>query len=200
MTQTQTAVHPFITQRRSPRIYQHTLVDHETVVRLLEAARWAASSRNRQPWQFIVATKDDPQEYRRLLHCLNERNQTWAQSAPVLMLVVALMEEEGAPIRHSWYDSGLAVGNLTVQAMAEGLMLRQMGGIDRNKARLVYSIPEAYEAICGLAIGYPADPDTLSEDERERETALRSRKPLSEFVFTGKWGRPAHIVAEQSKK
>ena len=198
MTTTQTTIHPFIAQRRSPRAYQSTLVAQDTVVRLLEAARWAASSRNRQPWQFIVATKDDLQEYRRMLHCLMEGNQKWAQSAPVLMLVVALMEEDGNPIRHSWYDSGLAVGNLTVQAMAEGLMLRQMGGIDRDKARLVYKIPDEYEAICGLAIGYPADPDTLDEDMRERETAVRTRKSLSDFVFTGKWGRTSHLVDEQS--
>ena len=199
-TQTEKAIHPYIAQRRSPRAYQSTRVDQDTIVRLLEAARWAASSRNRQPWHFIVATRDDPQEYRRLLHCLNENNQKWAQSAPVLMLVVALMEEDGNPLRHSWYDTGLAVGNLTVQAMNDGLMLRQMGGIDRDKARLVYNIPEAYEAVCGLAIGYPADPDTLPADQRERETARRTRKSLRDFVFSGKWGRTASIVTEKAHK
>ncbi len=146
-----------------------------------------------------MATKDDPQEYERLFHCLLEGNQKWAQTAPVLMLVVALMEEAGTPIRHSWYDSGLAVGNLTVQALAEGLMLRQMGGIDRDKARQVYDIPADYEAICGLAIGYPADPNTLPDEQRERETAPRVRKALSEFVFTGEWGQASKLVDGQDQ-
>jgi nitroreductase len=195
-TQTEPLIHAFIRDRRSPRIYQETHVDRKTVVGLLESARWAASGRNRQPWNFIVALKEDAQEYRRMLHCLNERNQTWAHTAPVLMLVVAQVIEDDSPIRTAFYDTGLAVGNLTVQAMAEGLMLRQMGGIDRDKTRLVSSIPETHEPICALAIGYPAAPETLPDDDRERELVPRTRKPLREFVFGGKWGRAAEIVSE----
>lgn len=199
-TKTEAIVHDFITQRRSPRVYQSAPVDRGTVLRLLEAARWAASGRNRQPWNFIVATKEDPQEYRRMLHCLSEGNQSWAQTAPLLMLVVAQVIDDGTPVRTAFYDTGLAVGNLTVQAMAEGLMLRNMGGMDRDKARLIYSIPETHEPICALAIGYPAVPATLPDDQRQRELAPRTRKPLSEFVFSGKWGRTADIIPDTDKK
>ena len=194
-TATEQIIHDFIAHRRSPRAYQATDVSNEALVRLLEAARWAASSRNRQPWHFIVATKENPAEYRRLLKCLSEKNQSWASSAPVLILVVAQVESEGAPLRTGMYDTGLAVGNLTVQAMAEGLMLRQMGGFDRDKARLLYRIPEAYEPVCVLAIGYPADPDSLPDDIRQRELSPRSRKSLSEFVFQGKWGQPSPLAS-----
>lgn len=197
LTQNADAVHEFIANRRSARFYQSTPIDEGVLLRLLEAARWAASGRNRQPWNFIVATKDNHREYQRLLDCLGEGNQSWAHTAPVLMLVVALVEEDGAPIRTALYDTGLAVSSLTIQAMAEGLLLRNMGSFDRDRARQVYGIPTAYEPVVTLAIGYPADPASLTDEQREREQAPRTRKPLSEFVFSGQWGQPAALMAQK---
>ena len=191
---TDLGVHELIANRRSARIYQPTPVDDATLVRLLEAARWAASGRNRQPWSFIVATKDDREEYLRIFDCLKEGNQSWARTAPVLMLVVAQIEEDGSPIRTGMYDTGLAVSSLTIQAMAEGIMLRQMGGFDRDKARQVFHVPATHDPVVAIALGYPADPETLPLELRERETAPRLRKPLSEFVFSGRWGQSASLV------
>lgn len=194
---TESGVHALIANRRSARFYQSTPVDHDTLIRLLEAARWAASARNRQPWNFIVATKSDLHEYRRIFDCLNEGNRRWAQTAPVLMIVVAQIEEDGAPIRTALYDTGLAVGNLSAQAVAEGVMLRQIGGFDREKARQIYHIPATHEPVVAIALGYPARPETLPLDLREREQAPRLRKPLTEFVFVGTWGQPARIVDQR---
>jgi nitroreductase len=194
ITPTDLGIHELIANRRSPRIYQQTPIDDETLVRLFEAARWAASGRNRQPWNFFMATKENREEYLRIFDCLGEGNQQWARTAPVLMVVVAQVEENGAPIRTALYDTGLAVSNLTIQAMAEGIMLRQMGGFDREKARQLYHIPATHEPVVAIALGYPAHPETLPLEMREREQAPRLRKPLSEFVFSGKWGRTAPLV------
>ena len=130
------------------------------------------------------------------MRCLSENNQRWAARAPLLLLVVAIVENDGNPIRTALYDTGLAVGNLTVQATHNGLVLRQMGGFDREKARSLYRIPETHEPVCVLAVGYPAESDVLPDDLRDREGASRERKPLSEFVFSGTWGRAAPVIGE----
>ena len=183
---TDLGVHELIANRRSARIYQPTPVDDTTLVRLLEAARWAASGRNRQPWNFIVATKDNREEYLRIFNCLNEGNQSWARTAPVLMIVVAQVEENGAPIRTALYETGLAVGSLTIQAMAEGIMLRQMGGFDREKARQVFHVPATHDPVVAIALGYPARTATLPLELREREEAPRLRASLCSAASGGR--------------
>ena len=187
-------LHEFITGRRSPRNYLDRAVEPQALLTLLEAARRAASSANRQPWNFIVAPREDAAGFERLLGCLLPGNQSWAGAAPVLMLVVAAVQHEGRPARTSFYDTGLAMGNLTVQAMATGLMLRQMGGIDRARARQVYDIPGTHEPICAVALGWPAPPETLPEKRRAFELEPQLRKPLPDFVFGERWGRPADFL------
>jgi nitroreductase len=165
------------------------------IVGLLEAARWAASSRNAQPWNFLVATRDDPDEYARMLACLSERNQRWASRAPVLMITVATVEEaDGRHNRFAWHDVGLAVGNLSIQAMACGLHLRQMGGFSADTARETYAIPATHEPVTALAIGYPAAAAVLPDDLRERELSPRERKPLEEITFSGSWGQASFVL------
>ncbi len=190
----QGALHQFISGRRSPRNYLDRPVDRTTLLTLLEAARRAASSSNRQPWNFIVASRADAAAHERLFSCLLPGNQSWAGGAPVLMLVVAAVEHEGRPARTSFYDTGLAMGNLTVQAMALGLMLRQMAGIDRDHARAVFAIPATHEPICGVALGWPAPPDSLPDSNRLFEQEPQLRKPLAEFVFGDSWGQPAPFL------
>ncbi len=193
---TQVPVLDLIADRWSPRAFQQRPVEREKLLALLEAARWAASSRNLQPWNFIVATSDQPIEHARLAHCLTGNNQRWAPQAPVLILVVAQLETDGGHNRQAWHDVGLAVGNLTIQAMYSGLMVHQMGGFDREKARALYGIPRTHEPGSVLAVGYRALPETLPEDLRDRELAPRTRKPLSEFVFSGAWGQAASLAGE----
>jgi nitroreductase len=194
---TQYPIHELLRRRWSPRAFSDRRVDSDTLRSLLEAARWAPSSYNEQPWSFIVATKDDPVEFGRLLSCLVEGNIQWAQHAPVLMISVARLsfEEDGKPNRHAFHDVGQAAANLTVQATALGLVVHQMAGILPDKVRALYGVPEKYEPVAGLALGYPGDPNALPERLRQRELAPRERKPLPEFVFTGHWGRPSPLVS-----
>jgi nitroreductase len=196
LTEIEIPVHDLIKERRSPLAYSERSVGREELRSLLEAARWAASSYNQQPWHFIVATKEDLREYERLLGCIVPANALWAASAPVLMLSVAKLtyDSNGAPNRHALYDVGQATANLAIQATALGLALHQMGGFDMERARKEFSIPEGYEPVAAIAVGYPGDPASLPESLRARASAPRTRRELGEFVFTGRWGKTSPAV------
>ncbi len=191
-------VHELLRRRWSPVAFSDRRVNPETIGSLLEAARWAPSSFNEQPWSFIIATKDDPTEYERLLSCLIEFNQQWARKAPVLMLTVASLKfaRNQKDNRHAFHDVGLAAANLVVQATSLGLVVHQMAGILPDKAREVFGIPEGYEAVTGIALGYSGDAAKLDEKLRRREQAPRSRKPLEEFVFSARWGKKSPLVTD----
>jgi nitroreductase len=158
---------------------------------LLEAARWAPSWRNDQPWRFIVATKEDPEAYRRLFDCLEPGNQLWACLAPVLMIAVAKRNydhsDEHNPI--TLYDAGQAVAQLTIEALSHGLYVHQIGGIDQERIYLTYGIPPRFQPIVALAIGYLGQITDLPQDLRQREVAPRTRLPLCDLVFSDTWGQ-----------
>jgi nitroreductase len=190
-------IHELIRSRWSPRAYSEQSVEQEKLLSLLEAARWAPSSYNHQPWSFIVATKDDPTEYNRLLSILVEFNQGWAKTAPVLILAVAKVRTDDGKInRHAFHDVGLALENLILQATSFGLFAHQIGGFNGDKAKTEYQIPEDYEPATALTIGYPGDPQSLPDGLKERELAPRVRKPLQEFVFTQKWGKTSFLLKD----
>lgn len=182
--------------RWSPRAFADRPVEPDKLKRVLEAARWAASSFNEQPWSFIVATKDQPDEYAKLLACLIEWNQTWAKTAPVLIVTVAKLTftRNGNKNGMAKHDIGLAVGNLTAQATAEGLYLHQMAGIEPEKVRTTYGVPEGYDPLTAIALGYLGDPAVLPADMQAMESSPMVRKPLNQFVFTGKWGEASPVV------
>ncbi len=180
-------VHDLIRERWSPRAFADRPVEDFKLASIFEAARWAASGGNKQPWYFIVATKENAEEHARLVATLNEGNVVWAQNAPVLILTVAQLYEYPGKEYVSFYDLGMAVGNLVTQAVALGLTTHQMGGFDANKARETLNIPAGYQPLTMIALGYPAAPDTLPEHLRERELAPRTRKAVEEFVFQGSW-------------
>ncbi len=189
-------IHELLARRWSPHAFAERAVEREKLLSLLEAARWAPSSYNEQPWAFIVATKGEPEEYARLLGCLVEGNQAWAKTAPVLMLSVAKLnfDRGGKTNPHAWHDVGLAAMSLVVQATVLGLWVHQMAGILPDKARELYQIPEGWAPVAGFALGYSGDPKTLPEKLQQRETAPRSRKPLESFVFTSGWGKAARLA------
>jgi nitroreductase len=193
-------VHDLVSHRWSPRAFDSRAVERHKLQSLFEAARWAASSYNAQPWFFIVAAKDDPGNFQRVLDCFVEFNQSWAKHAPVVAISVARLkfEHNGQPNRHAYHDVGQAAANLALQATALGLQIHQMAGIEPEKARVTFAIPEGYEAVAGIALGYPGDPASLAEPLRVRELGPRERKPLSSFVFTGSWGAASPIVAAKS--
>lgn len=191
--ETSVPIHEVLSERWSPRAFDSRPVEPEKLRALFEAARWAASSFNAQPWYFIVAAKGDPESYRKVLESFVEFNQGWAKNAPVIGLSVARLnfEHNGQLNRHAFHDVGQAAANLAVQAAAHGLQLHQMAGILPDKARELFSIPQGYEAVAGFALGYPGDPESLPQQLKERELAPRTRKPLASFVFSGKWGDTA---------
>jgi nitroreductase len=190
-------IHELLRQRWSPLAFSAKLVSNEDLCRVLEAARWAASSYNEQPWRFIVATKEHQTEFDRLLGCLAEGNQEWAKQAPALMLSVASLKfaKNGTENRHAFHDTGAAATSLAIQATDLGLYVHQMAGFDVAKARELYQIPAEFEPVAAIALGYLGDPLNLSAKLQEREAGERSRKPLTETVFTGAWGQPSAIVA-----
>jgi nitroreductase len=185
-------IHPLIAGRRSIRAFAPTFIEPETLASLMEAARWAPSSMNEQPWSFIVATKANQSNFDRLLGCLLEFNVQWAQHAPVLLLSVAkLTFESGELNRHALHDVGQAIANLTFQATVSGLLVHQIAGFDVEKARREFSIPEDYEPVAAAAIGYPGNSAELPEKLRKKDASPRKRKPLTSFVFEGGWGHAA---------
>jgi nitroreductase len=189
-------IHELLAKRWSPYAFADRPVPEDDLRSLFEAARWAASSYNEQPWSYIVATKADPGAFERLLSCLVEGNQAWARAAPVLALGCTSLRFalNNKPNAAAVHDLGLAGASLTLEATARGLAVHQMIGILPDRAREVYRIPEGVQPMTGLAIGYAADPDTLPEKYRERDLAPRARKPLVEFVFGGEYGIASGLV------
>lgn len=185
-------IHELIRRRWSPRAFQPRALPSEALASLFEAARWAPSSRNGQPWAFIVGARQDAEQFQRVLACLSEKNALWARHASALLISVACVQrEDGRPNRHGWHDLGMACANLTVQANDLGLYTHFVGGFDAEKARESFDIPAEWEPVTAIAVGYGGDPVDLPEELQRRETAPRTRKALAEFVFTGEWGRSA---------
>ncbi len=195
---TEYPVHSLVANRWSPRAFSDKAVPEEILRSLFEAARWAPSSSNEQPWAFIVATKNDPGTFQKALSVLVDVNQSWAKHAPVIVIAVSQMEfaRSGRPNRNAFYDTGAAVAHLTSEATARELFVHQMAGFDPQKAIELFHIPKGWEPIATFVIGYPGDPKDLPESLRERELAPRSRKPIKEFVMSGEWGKPAEFLSK----
>ena len=181
-------INDLIKKRWSPRAFSAEPVSRKQVFQLLEAARWAASSYNDQPWRFVIGLKGEP-TYEKIFGTLGEFNQAWAANAPVLLLACAAKtNSRGGFNRHHAYDTGQAVANLSIQAMDMGLYLHQMAGFSQEKAIKVFTIPEDIEPMAAIAIGYIGDPDILSDSAKKSELSPRSRKDFEEFCFENQWG------------
>ena len=186
-------VHELIRERWSPRAFADKPVPQDVLRSIFEAARWAPSSNNEQPWAYIVATNDDQENFEKMLSVLVEFNAHWARSASVLALAVAKLTfgKNNSPNRNAQYDTGAASALLSMEATAQGLAVHQMAGFDPEKGRQVFGIPPGWEPIAALAIGYPGDPASLPPPLKDRELAPRTRKPIGEFVMAGQWGHTA---------
>ena len=189
---TQVKIHDLIATRWSPRAFDaDKTVSDEDVLALLEAARWAPSCFNDQPWRFIVCNKAaDAAAWQNALNVIVEKNQLWAKNAPVLILSVAMnnFNHNGSPNRLASYDVGAASLSLCLQANALGLISHQMGGFDAAKARQVFKLPEDCTPMTMLAIGYQAEESTLAEDLQSAELAERSRAAIEQRFYSGSWG------------
>lgn len=181
-------IHDNIIKRRSPVVYSGKEVEQEKIDLMFEAAKWAPSSFNEQPWRFIYAKSSNKMEYNRFLNCLYEGNRIWAKHAPLLVLSIAKLDSSnGRPNFYAMYDTGMAVGNLLSQATYNGLYVHQMGGYDKDKAREVLNIPEVYQPLAMMAIGYLGNIDNFPKDIQEREKRERTRKEIQEFVHVGQF-------------
>jgi nitroreductase len=190
---TRVKLHDIIQARWSPRAFDPDRpVSHDDLLALLEAAHWAPSCFNDQPWRFVVCNKAaDKTGWQRAFSVLAEKNQRWAKNAPVLMLAVAMenFNHNGQSNRWAMYDTGAASLSLCLQATALGMVVHQMGGFDAEQAREVFKLPGDCRPMAMMAVGYQAEADVLDDDFKEAELAARSRVALNERFFAGQWGR-----------
>lgn len=189
-------VHELIQNRWSPRAFSEKAIPADVLRSLFEAARWAPSSNNEQPWVFLVSTKDNPENFAKALGSLVEFNANWARQAPVLVIAVAELAfaKNNAPNRNAFYDVGAASLQLSIEATARGLVVHQMAGFDPETAKEAFNIPQGWEPIAAMAIGYPGNASSLPEPYQTREKAPRTRKPIREFVMSGEWGHTAEFA------
>lgn len=188
-------VNDLLAGRWSPRAISAEPVPAATLARLFEAARWAPSCFNEQPWRYVFATRANPDEHARLAACLVQGN-AWAKEAWLLGLSIAKItfERNGRPNPHAWHDTGAASLSLALQASDLGLVMHQMAGFDRARASDSLGLDAAHEPIAMFALGWPGDPAGLPEALRQREEAPRERRALKGLVFEGEWGRPASFA------
>jgi len=186
-------IHELLARRWSPRAFDPRPLEPAQLRSVLEAARWAPSSRNEQPWYFLVAVRQRSEEFERMLGCLTERNRMWARNSGALMLTVVrnTFARNERPNRVALHDLGQAAAHLTVQATAMGLAVHQMAGVDLDRVRQVYGVPEGFAPQTAIAIGPPGAMENRDESFRESERAPRHRKEQEEFVYAGAWAKAA---------
>jgi nitroreductase len=184
---------PVVLERWSPRAFADRDVSHADLKKIFEAARWAPSCFNEQPWRFVVGHRNS-ETYTKIADALVPANQAWALNAPVLILSVAKtrFSNNDSPNYYALHDLGAADGFITLQAAAMGIATHQMAGFDQSKARVAFAIPEIYAIGSVMALGYAGDPSTLNERYQAQEQSPRSRKPLSEIVLSS-WDHPADL-------
>ncbi|HEU4552346.1 MAG TPA: nitroreductase family protein [Chitinophaga sp.] len=194
-------VHPLLLQRWSPKSFQDRPVPAATLNALFEAARLAPSCFNEQPWHFIAGTKDNPAQYEKILRCFTPDNQAWARTAPVLIIAVVKLyfQHNGAPNVFAWHDLGLAVANLTFQAVHEGLQVCEAAGIDHERLYTEFAIPEGYQPCTGLALGYAGNGANLTPGLQQKHNRERTRKPVQSFVHYGMPALEMTLDAQQKQ-
>ncbi|MCY1494368.1 Nitroreductase family protein [compost metagenome] len=185
------AIHPQFLERWSPRAFTGEAISDDELFALFEAARWAPSANNAQPWRFIYARKDAP-SWPALFGLINEGNQRWAANASALVVLVSRTSHrrpgasEVTPLRSHSLDSGAAWASLALQALHSGWSSHAIGGFDRERARVELGVPDGYQVEVAIAIGRRAAPESLADDLRERELP-NQRHPLSRLVAEGRF-------------
>ena len=189
-------IHPVLRDRWSPRAFNGATVPETMLQSLFEAARWAPSSSNEQPWRFVVGQKGDA-TYDTIFERLVEFNQLWAATAPVLVVAIAKTtssKNAGKENKAAIYDLGQAIAFLTFQAAADGLYVHQMGGFDAKALGNALHVPEDYQVQTVSAIGYIGDPEQLHPNLKAMEFNERERQPLRDMVFGKSFGETADFI------
>ena len=194
LAQTSVPIHDLLARRWSPRAFDAgRTISREQILALIEAARWAPSCFGDEPWRYLIWDRHiDEINWRKAFDCLSEGNQKWVINAPVLLLSCAgsKFRHNGSPNRFGPHDTGAASMALVLQAVASGLTAHQMGGFDAARARAAFAIPEEYTPMAMIAVGYQAEPAVLEGDQLAKEKAPRSRQPVGNHFFAGRWGDP----------
>ena len=188
---TEQPIHPLLADRWSSRAYDPAqLVSNESLLSIMEAARWGPSCMGDQPWQFIVFHKRDATPWTQALNCLSIGNQNWAMDASILILACANQKFSHNDKTNRWnqYDTGAACENICLQATSLGLVAHQMGGFDVEKTRELFQIPSQYDLMSFIAIGFPLALEKISAEALSKEKEARKRKPLREVFYTNHWG------------
>lgn len=188
-----------LAQRWTVRAFSDRPIEADKIRCLFEAARWAPSSFNEQPWRFIVATRNRAREFDTMTSCLMDKNQRWVRNSGVPLLMIVLSKKtfahNGKQNRVHLHDIGLAMGNLSIQATAMGLSVCQMQGILLDRVMHIYGVPVDFEPTVGCAVGYPGELRRLPPEFHERELRQRTRADFTDFVFEGTFGKPADLFA-----
>ena len=176
-------------KRWSPKAFKLEVPSEDELISIFEAARWAPSCFNNQPWRYLVTTRDDPEVFSRALGCLTQANAAWVRNTPLLAFQVMreAFEYNEKPNPWSGLDCGLAMAQLILQAEYMGWSVHVMAGFSRGRVREAFGVPEGFRPLVAFVIGKEGDPDTLSPHDREEETAPRVRKELEETVFSDRW-------------
>jgi nitroreductase len=185
-------LHDYISHRKSTVLFSPEPIYGDVINELFEAARWAPSSMNAQPWRFVYALKKDPW-FDTMLACLDAKNQEWAKNAPMLMLTCAevIFEHNNRENIYAWHDTGMAYANFVFQATSLGLSVHPMGGFNRELAREAVQLPANIAPVAMVAIGYKSDSTDFAPHLMNKENRQRVRKPLVEIVFQGRFGNQA---------
>lgn len=187
---------PLLRDRWSPRVLDdtHELSDEDLLL-LLEAARWAPSTGNSQPWSYLVGRRGDD-TFARILPTLSRGNSGWVPRASAVLVslrqVAPAPGEEPGTYAYAAHDTGQAAAHLTVQAMSRGLVVHQFAGFDHDAVAAEFGVPDHVAVTAGIAVGRLGDPATADVPERDR--SARTRRPLADFVYAGAWGEPAPVV------
>ena len=191
---TKYGIHPLLESRWSPRFFSEKIVEKEKLQRIFEAAQWSPSCSNEQPWRFILGEKGTD-TYDKIFNGLTDGNKVWANLAAVLVISIAKKHFTGSERTnfHCLYDTGQSAAHLTFQATHEGLFVHQMAGFHAGIMRESFNIPDEFEVVSAIAIGYPGNPDIINEDEKQRAMAERKRRDLNETVFSGSFGEPSEL-------
>jgi len=180
----ETGIHDLLRNRWSARSFSNTMIGDDELMSLFSAASWASSSMNEQPWRFVYA-KRGSEVYEHILSTLMPTNAIWASKAPILLAVFAKNSFDDGNINvHAWHDVGAACTKLLLQGAELGIYGHQMGGFDREKAKILFQFPDSMDIVSILALGYLGEADALEEPFKSRELTPRTRKSLEEIAFT----------------
>ena len=194
--QTSTPIHDLLAKRWSPRAFDPArAVSRVHRAALLEAARWAPSANNSQPWRFVVGDKSENEAaWRKAFDCLGAGNQAWCKNVPLLLLSCnTTTNPDGKPARYGMHDTGMATLSVMLEAVSLGLAAHAMAGFDAEKARVSFGIPADFTPVAMIAIGHQAAPDILDEAVKQKELAPRTRRPIAESFYAGNWGQGLDI-------